>query len=169
MSVSNILAEKKVKSIDIKEKYSLLKKYKPIGLIKISDEQVARKLVEGLKMIPWCFLVTHESFWDELITKNIALISKIDENLLIWFDFVVADENIGSFWTFSSQGIAPIMMKNNHLGTILQEFNPLKNEWNSFLYDEMNAWSIFYAIVRYLENYKFPFDNKNLVKNILSI
>jgi hypothetical protein len=45
----------------------------------------------------------------------------------------------------------------------------MKNEGNSFYYEESNHWSIFYSIVRYMENYKFPFDNKNLIKNVLAV
>jgi hypothetical protein len=28
---------------------------------------------------------------------------------------------------------------------------------------------MYYAIIRYLENYKFPYDNRNLVKNVVSL
>ena len=43
----------------------------------------------------------------------------------------------------------------------------MKDEGNAYLYDEDNEWSVFYALARYLENYKISFDNKNLVKNVL--
>jgi hypothetical protein len=59
--------------------------------------------------------------------------------------------------------ITPIVLKNKEF----IEFNPLKNEWNAFFYETLDKWSIFYTIVRYMENYKFPFDNKNLVTNLL--
>ena len=65
--------------------------------------------------------------------------------------------------------ITPIVLRKNNISTNLTEFNPLQNEWNSFFYEELNKWSIFYSIVRYMENFKFPFDNKNLVKNVLKV
>jgi hypothetical protein len=37
------------------------------------------------------------------------------------------------------------------------------------MFKQENSWDIFYSIIRYLENYKFPYDNKALVKNILDI
>ena len=45
----------------------------------------------------------------------------------------------------------------------------ISNTWNSFLYDSDIMWSMFYALVGYLENSKFSFDNKNLVKNVLEV
>ena len=45
----------------------------------------------------------------------------------------------------------------------------MKNIWNSYLYDTLNEWSIFYSIVRYLENYKYTYDNKSLIRNVLDI
>ena len=43
----------------------------------------------------------------------------------------------------------------------------MRSEWNAYFYDESNKWSIFSSIVKYMENYTFPFDNKNLVKNVV--
>jgi hypothetical protein len=65
--------------------------------------------------------------------------------------------------------IVPIISSKNPLNSILKEFNPMRNEWNSYLFEQDDRWAIFYALVRYLENFKFPFDNKNLVKNVLNI
>jgi hypothetical protein len=45
----------------------------------------------------------------------------------------------------------------------------MKNEGNSYFYDSESKWLVFWAIIRYMENYKFPFDNKNLVKNVLKV
>jgi hypothetical protein len=81
----------------------------------------------------------------------------------------VSDNSISQISDYTSVGVTPIINKNNHLSIILKEFNPMKNEGNTFYYDESNHWCIFYSIVRYMENYKFPFDNKNLIKNVLAI
>jgi hypothetical protein len=66
-------------------------------------------------------------------------------------------------------GVAPIVGSTHPIASLLSEFNPIKNEWNSFLFQELNTYSVFAAITRYLENYKFSMDNKNLIRNILSI
>ena len=64
--------------------------------------------------------------------------------------------------------IVPIISKNSYYTKTLQEFNPIKSEWNSFFYEEENKWCIFSWIIKYIENYKFPFDNKTLLKNTLN-
>jgi hypothetical protein len=51
----------------------------------------------------------------------------------------------------------------------LTEFNASKVEWNAFIFESNALCDIYYAIIRYLENYKFPYDNKALVKNVLDI
>jgi len=55
------------------------------------------------------------------------------------------------------------------LSALLKEFNPMKGEGNAFIYEKENIWCIFYAFIRYLENSKFPFDNKILVQNVIKL
>jgi hypothetical protein len=45
----------------------------------------------------------------------------------------------------------------------------MKSEGNAFLYDMYDEWSIFYALIKYVENTKFPFDNKALIENVYKI
>lgn len=64
-------------------------------------------------------------------------------------------------------GVTPLINEKNYLGSILQEFSAGRGEGNAYLYEKGNSWSAYYALVRYLENHKFPYDNRNLVKNVL--
>ncbi|MBF0913876.1 hypothetical protein HXK64_02895 [Candidatus Gracilibacteria bacterium] len=81
---------------------------------------------------------------------------------------MICDKEASSLKKYLEKGVTPIISKNNPLKSILKEFDPAKNIGNSFLFESENKWQIFYSLVRYLENYKFPFDNRNLVKNILN-
>jgi glycogen synthase len=45
----------------------------------------------------------------------------------------------------------------------------MQSEGNGYIFEKNNKWEIFYALTKYLENYKFPYDNRNLVKNVLEI
>jgi hypothetical protein len=103
----------------------------------------------------------------EIIYKNAVITWELDNDVLSWFDFIVCDDDLSDIKSYIEKGITPITLRKNHLSTSLTEFNPLKNEWNSFFFEDLNKWDIFYTIVRYMENYKFPFDNKNLVNNLL--
>jgi hypothetical protein len=70
---------------------------------------------------------------------------------------------------FFNKWVVPIILKDHHITNLLSEFNAKRSQWNSFIFDNNNLCDIYYAVIRYLENYKFPFDNKTLVKNILAI
>lgn len=169
MNIASVLAEKKENSLKLKKALWILLKFKPLGLIKINDSEVTKELIKGLKSLPAWFVVYIKNQKTEIISKNVVATWELDKSTLSWFDFVVCDGDIVNIESYIKKGITPIILRKNHLTELLREFNPLQNEWNSFFYESLNKWDIFYTIVRYMENYKFPFDNKNLVKNVIKI
>lgn len=169
MNISATLTEKKSTNAELKKNYGLFQKHKPLGLIKLSNKQMSQELIEWLKVLSAAFVVVIDDSKEEQIAKNVVITHNVDTKTLSGFDFVVWDDEISQISNYTNAWVTPIINRDNHLNTILKEFNPLKNEGNSFHYDELNHWAIFYTIVRYMENYKFPFDNKNLIKNVLSV
>lgn len=163
----NIFTTKKETNKSIKNKLGLVCTNKALWIIKLSNQNITLELIEWLKTIPVCFVILWEK--NEKISDNIILVSNIKNDDLIAFDFIICDDEIKNLTNYLSNWITPIILRDNHMSSILKEFNPLKNEWNAFFYEQLNKWSIFYTIARYMENYKFPFDNKNLVKNILKL
>ena len=164
-----IFSAKKEYNLKLKEKYWFLKKEKAIWLVKLSNKNLIIELRDAFLDLPVAFIIEMENIETEKLWKNIVATSKVPESYLVWLDFVICDKDISSLKKYLENCITPIISQNNPLKSILKEFNPIKNEWNSFIYENENKWSIFYSLVRYLENYKFPFDNKNLVKNVLNI
>jgi len=167
MIFSDLIKEKRKVSESIKSIYSLPKKHKATWLIKIENTLLLKELEEWLAHLPANFVIESENFetnWYSNIT-----VSWNTQKIHHWFDFIICDSNIEWLNEYFSKWIVPITSEVNQLWSILKEFNPIKNEWNSYLYNDENKWSIFYSVVRYLENYKFPFDNKNLVKNIFEV
>jgi len=169
MNISATLTEKKTTNTELKKNYGLFQKYKPLGLIKLSNSELTNELIEWLKVLSAGFIVVLDNVDEIQVAKNVFITNNVDTSALAWFDFVVGDNDLSQISNYTNAGVTPIINKDNHLNSILKEFNPLKNEWNSFYYEELNHWAVFYTIVRYMENYKFPFDNKNLVKNVLSV
>lgn len=161
--------KKKEKNINIRKQYWLQEKNKPLWLIKIDNKELIKDLRDWLLTLQASFIVEVKWVNNELIWKNIIVTWDIKNDDLIWFDFVVCDNNITNLDLYLKNWITPLILKDNHFCKILQEFNPLKNEWNAFFYDEENKWQIFWSIIKYMENYKFPFDNKTLVKNVLAV
>lgn len=169
MNITSVLAEKKENSLKLKKALGILLKYKPLWLIRLSDNDLTNSLIKGLKILPTGFVVYSEWAKTEILSNNVVITWSLNDSVLSWFDFVVCDDEIENIDMYIEKWITPIVLWKNNISTILTEFNPLKNEWNAFFYENLEKWSIFYAIIRYMENFKFPFDNKNLVKNVLKV
>lgn len=168
MNLSELLEEKRKNSAILKGNYFPKSKAKAIALVKLVNNEISEKLINGIKNLPINFIfISNEA--KEIDLQNIVFIHKIAEDLESGFDFIVWDNEIDNLKHFIGKWISPIVPENNYLSSVLEEFNPIKVTWNSYLYKEENEWCIFYAIIRYLENYKFPYDNRNLIKNLLEI
>ncbi len=167
MNFSKILKEKKINSTLIKQENSFLKKNNFLWLIKISDDKVLKDLLPGLTELGCNFVVVSDL--DLKRTKNIVIKKECLDEKVIGFDFIICDNECEWLDFYFEKWITPIIFKENYLSSLLNEFDPIKNEWNCFIFERYNQWSIFYALIRYLENSKFSFDNKNLIRNVLKI
>jgi len=168
MTLTTILKEKKEFSHKIKTKYKLPIKNKALWLILIKDKNLLQKLYFWLANLAIDFVIVwdFDKEWRDEQFSNIYISSDIKNTDLKWFDFVIWDWNMTDISQYNENAIVSILPEKNHFSAIMKEYNPMKNEWNAYLYSESNEWSIFHAITRYLENYKISFDNKNLVKNV---
>jgi len=167
MWLAEILNEKKRQTESIKSKYKLLKKNKILWVIAFENKELLWELIKWLSVLPIDLIIlSKEEYWQY---TSMIYMDKISDNILFWVDFIVCDDCMWKLWDYLKKGIVPIVSKENYLNNILNEFNPVKSEWNTFFYEKENVWSIFYAIVRYLENHKFPYDNRNLIKNVIDI
>ena len=135
----------------------------------IKNHETIEFLKEWFSHLPINILFVNDIDLNSDLKWNISFTNNLDKDLSLWFDFILVDNDFEWLNHYLSNWICPIIPKNNHLSSILKEFDPIKTKWNSYLYDDNNKWSIYYAVIRYLENYKFPQDNKNLVRNIISI
>ena len=165
MQVSEIIQKKREKKDSLKQEYKLPKKFKPLGIIDLQNEDLTWKLIEWLSHLPVNFIVIWKNN-DSSKYNNIVNENDLSGEKLFWIDFIIWnwDENIKKYFKY---GIAPVILSTSECGKTLSEYDPIQNEWDSYQYDKSNEWDIFYALVRYLENYKFPMDNRNIVKNII--
>lgn len=168
MSFADLIKDKKNLSKTLIKKYNLETRNKTFGLVEIKNKTLLSKLYFWFANLPSNFVVVWD-FWKDWLDenfKNIYVAKTIPDDLLKSFDFVLSDSENTEINKYLSSWVAPIFPRDNHYKTILKEYNSIKWEGNSFLYDDKNEWSIFYSLARYLENHKFPFDNKTLVKNV---
>ena len=50
---------------------------------------------------------------------------------------------------------------------LIENYNPNLESGNGFLFEEKNTWSLFAALVRASEHYRFPYDWKTICQNAL--
>lgn len=168
MPLAELLKEKHTIAQNIRKKYKLPAKNKALWLIYIKNEILLDKLSEWLQNLPANFVIVVETK-KVSENKNIVYVNKVPDFGLLGFDFVVGDSHLIQIGNYLKNWVVPVIPKNNSMGTVLSDYNAAKSEWNSFLYELENEWDVFYTIARYLENYKFPYDNKNLVKNVFEV
>lgn len=166
MTLSEVLAGKTVARDEYKSTYSLPRRSKILIAIHFSENNVTNKILEWLEVLPANFIV----FWkniDKIDSKNISYNDSIVDFNMQWIDALVCNCEDISLESIMKLWVVPIVNNNNYLGKILGEFHPGRAEWNAYLYENNSHWSAYYALIRYLENHKFPYDNRNLVKNVV--
>jgi hypothetical protein len=164
---NEVFTAKKQASQRLVEKFNFPKKNKFLGLIVLSNEKVLERLLFGIASLWVNFIVISDR---EFPTKSENILYlKTKEGIEEGLDFIVCDNDFANLEKLLSKWVVPISIKDNYLSSILQEFNPMKSEGNAFLYDMYDEWSIFYALIKYVENTKFPFDNKALIENVYKI
>ena len=110
-----------------------------------------------------------------MVLQNSKL--KLEDNVVIsksniqdlWFDFIVCDTLEDNIMKYLELWVTPVIFRGHHITNLLKEFNAAKVEGNAFIFENNSLCDIYYAIIRYIENYKFSYDNKALVKNVLNI
>ncbi len=99
---------------------------------------------------------------------GVKLISSIDNLAQEWADAFITDiftENIPTA-DLMKNGIIPIIPTENPLKKSLMEFNPMKFEWNAFLFEKTDKFQMFATLVRYLENIRYPGDKRVFLQNV---
>ncbi len=98
-----------------------------------------------------CTLVSDDEF-DEIFDAADILIT-----------FSQDDETVESTKKALSKGVIPLVSHDFPLENI-ENYNPNLEHGNAFVYHKKSVWSVFAAMVRAYENYRFPYDWKNICK-----
>ena len=166
MSITDIISKKTEHRDALKLKYDLPKRSKILVGVYFSNEKLSKKILDGLEILPANFVIFDYKFEKEE-RKNIAFEKTHKGFDMEGIDAILCDCEDIKLEKLMETGVVPLVNENNYLWKILQEFHPGRAEWNAYLYEKWSHWSAYYALVRYLENHKFPYDNRNLVKNVV--
>jgi len=80
------------------------------------------------------------------------------EEAHIWI--ILGSHLPSEFSMIADRGIVPVML--NGLHKEAQNYNPVAEEGNAFLFQKATPWHIYGAMVRALENFAFSYDWENL-------
>jgi len=168
MVLSTILKEKAANKIKLLKENNFIDEKNPIWFIDVNSKIIDNILIDALKILPANFVIySNDNSFEN--SDNIVFIKNLDTNINSWFDFIVSNNEDTDILKNMKLSTVPIISWNNKIFSLLKEFNAANVEWNSFIFKNEVLCDIYYAIIRYLENYKFPYDNKALVKNVLDI
>ncbi len=114
-----------------------------------------------------------QDFFTDLIKKNKGRISIISDNnknrqkiyaasdiLLATADTKECEDEIKESMNY---GVIPICQKNE----FVEQYDGNNEKGNAFLYKTGSKWSFFAAIIKAMENFKFPYDWKTIQKNAI--
>lgn len=80
------------------------------------------------------------------------------EEAHIWV--VLTDKLPKEFSMIADRGIVPVMQAGLHPDA--ENYNPVEEKGNAFLFSEPTTWQVYTALVRSIENFAFSYDWENL-------
>lgn len=166
MWTQDIISHKLEARDAFKAMHNLPKRSKILVGIHLHNKVLTSDIANWLNILPANFVVFWKNKWD-VEEKNIVFLSSKEDFDLSTLDAIVCNCDDVKIEKAMEVGVVPIVNEKNYLGKILTEFHPGRAEGNAYLYEDTSYWSAYYALIRYLENHKFPYDNRNLVKNVL--
>jgi len=98
-----------------------------------------------------CSLVSEDEF-EEIYDAADILMTFSQEN-----------ETIDEVEKALAKGVIPLVANDFPLDYI-ENYNPNLENGNAFVYHKKSVWSVFAAMIRAYENYRFPYDWKNICK-----
>ena len=163
-------AAKKRAKKKLKKEFSLKRSKKSLFLgiyLKESNKKILdtlNSLLEGLTFLDIQIVVVGNNFKKRLPdarsvdSKHLKKVLAASDLMLVLPSKKVIKGDLKGMWQSGAITIIP------KVNSKVKDYNPNKETGNSFVYEKDNAWSIFAAIVRALETYKFPYDWQHIVQ-----
>lgn len=153
-------------------------------VIELSDKnnaQMFANILEGLDALNICLAIRamgtekYQKLLGEFAEKHPKKVAIVGENSDALRKILAASDACFFFFngtknealaqaalSYASLPIAPKGMRH-----IVEDYNPNQETGNGFVFEDGNSWSAFAAIVRTNENFRFPYDWKNIQKTAL--
>ncbi len=97
---------------------------------------------------------------------GVTLITTIDDLAIAWADIWITDriDDTIPMQTLSEQRVVPVVPVS--VNKVFSEFDPMKFEWNAFIFDKVDSFQMFEKLIRALENMRYAGDKRMLLQNV---
>lgn len=152
----------------------------PAGMSEALGGDVFEQLVPGLLTLPVEILVVGKgskafgSLFTTLAREHrhrVHIVPDTDESLGTMYAasdmalFLRDPKGLKELALCMSSGIVPVSVASK----ALENYDPVQESGNAFLFDTENAWHCFAALVRAMETYKLPFDWKTIQRHGMEV
>lgn len=150
----------------------------PTGITDALGGELLQAVLPGLLQLPISIVILGRGSkkYGELFTKltkvsghRIAIVPDDDTNLRK----LLAGSDIALFFSENNEdemvenalkyGTVPVSLPEE----ALENYNPVQESGNAFVYEEATAWQCFGSLVRALETFKFPFDWRTIQRHAI--
>lgn len=166
LSLDNLLDKKKEAKKELSKKLSFSFKRPLLGIfidkeLSKKDEEKIKNILEGTANINMEVIVLADSNIDAFPIPHVIFLpySRPNRKTLLEAADMTLLLPLNDSEEFLLNGVVPVAEEK----TGLSDYNPNHETGNGFIYKNDNQWSIFAALVRAMETFKFPYDWRNIV------
>lgn len=166
-SLDNFLKQKKEVKKFLSQKLSFNTRKPLLGIILDKEltpqfEETLKKILEGTAHIDVQVVILADSNLGALSIPHTVVLPYSRNNRRIVLQ--AADIALGFEFSDAEEMLLNGTIPVSPMRVELQDYNPNHETGNSFIYRGSDSWSIFAALVRALETFKFPYDWNNIVR-----
>jgi len=164
-SLENFVKQKKEVKSFLSKKLSFNTKKPLLGIILDQElspeiEDTLKKILEGTAHIDVQVVILADSNIGALSIPHTVVLpySRNNRKIVLQAADIALGFNFSDVEEMLLNGTIPVSPARNEV----EDYNPNHETGNSFIYKRSDSWSIFAALVRALETFKFPYDWKNI-------
>lgn len=129
-----------------------------------ADPKLVKQLSEGVEALDARFRILGPEIKGVAVAHAFSVEEALEE-AHIWV--VLGTEIPTEFNMIVERGIVPVALRGLHKE--LENYNPIEEAGNAFLFPKASCWSVYGTLVRALENFNFSYDWKNLQSEVKSL
>lgn len=129
------------------------------------DEETLKGLFDGVANLGLEMVVVADTNLDFFKNNGVKILpySRKNRKLLLEASDMALSFSFNDVHEMFLYGIVPVTGERPEV----KNYDPTHETGNSFVYNKENTWSVFAALVRALETYKFPYDWKSIVRSAI--